>query len=243
MFITFTEYLGSFLFVDLLVGNNMLDKKENLKLLNKKISELNLKGTIIIAFDFDELVVPIHLTREVTQKVSKFLNIKNLEKLGSCSFEGIRYLNSLIYGYDFKEYQKIRDDIAKKTKWSKGFDTLLKTLMKKYTVIFISSGLKDICEVKLKEINFDSNNIIGCEFEIKNNKIIGSRLIISDKLKGYIIKKLKKNYKVIGVGHSLGDKTLLNSSNLSISVNSEVPNLAQFNVKSADEIFEIINKF
>ena len=49
----------------------MLSKEDNLKLLDKRISELNLTSKIVLAFDFDELVVPIHLTREVTSKIAK----------------------------------------------------------------------------------------------------------------------------------------------------------------------------
>jgi phosphoserine phosphatase len=220
----------------------MLSEADNLKLLDKRISELNLKGKIILSFDFDELVVPIHLTRVVTQKVSKSIDKKLLEELGSCSFEGIRYLNSLVYGYDLERYRQIRNDVAEETTWTKGFDNLLIKLSKKYSVIFVSSGLKDICEAKLREINFDPRNILADEFKIENNKIAGSNLVISDELKGYIIKELKKNYRVIAIGHSLGDKTMLDNSDVSISVNSEVPNLAKYNVRSADELLKVIER-
>jgi len=219
----------------------MINKTQNLKLLNKRISELKLKGKVIIAFDFDELVIPIHLTREITKKYPKPINKIKLEKLGSCSFRGIEYLNSLAVGYNFKEYEKIRNKISKKTKWSKGFKELLRKLAKKYSLIFITSGMKDICESKLKEIRFNSKNIIGGEFAIKNNKILGSKLIISDKDKGVIIQKLKKRgYFVVSVGHSLGDKFMLEKSDLSISFNSKMQNLAQFNTKSPEEIYNII---
>lgn len=218
----------------------MLTKQENLKLLNKRIFELNLKGNIVLAFDFDELVIQIHLTRVITQKVSKPINKELLDKLGSCSFEGIKYLNSLVYGFNFEKYKEIRDNITKETPWTKGFDNLLSRLSKKYSLIFVSSGLKDVCEAKLKEIGFDSKNILADEFKIENNMIVDSNLVISDELKGYIIKELKKNYRVIAIGHSLGDKTMLENSDISISVNSEIPNLAKFNVKSAEELLKAI---
>jgi len=220
----------------------MLSKTDNLKLLNKRIIELNLKGDTIISFDFDELVVPIHLTKKVTQKVSKPIDKKLLNELGSCSFKGIRYLNSLIYGYNFEDYKKIRDKIAKETKWSKGFDKLLKKLQEDYSVVFVSSGMKDICEAKLKEIGFDSRNILADEFRIEKNQITGSNLVISDELKGFIIKALKRDHKVIAIGHGLGDKTMLDNADVSISVNSEIPNLAEYNVDSAEELLEVIEK-
>jgi len=220
----------------------MLDKKENLRLLNKRISDLKLKGNLVISFDFDELVVPIHLTRAITQKISKPIDKKIFDNIKPCSFEEISYLNNLIFGYDFKKYKQIRDKIAKETKWTKGFDVLLKKLIKKYSVIFISSGMKDICEAKLKEIGFNSNNIIADEFKIENNKITGINLIISDELKSYVIRKLKKDYKVVGIGHGLGDKTMLENSDLSISFNSKISNLAKFNIKFPEEILEFAKR-
>lgn len=219
----------------------MINKTQNLKQLNKSISELELKGKVIVAFDFDELVISIHLTREITKKIPKPIDKIKLEKLGSCSFKGIEYLNSLAVGYNFKEYEKIRDRMAKKTKWSKGFKKLLRKLAKKYSLIFITSGMKNICESKLKEIKFNPKNIIGGEFETENNLIKGSKLIVSDKDKGLIIQKLKKRgYFVISVGHSLGDKHMLEKSDLSISYNSRIQNLARFNAKSPEEIYRVI---
>jgi len=221
----------------------MLSETDNLRLLNKRISELKLKGNVVLAFDFDELVIPIHLTREVTQKVSRPIDKNLLDKLGSCSFNGILYLNSLIYEYDFKAYKKIRDKIAKETNWTEGFDKLLIDLTKKYSVIFISSGIKDICEAKLKEIKFDSRNILADEFDTWGNKIVSSNLIVSDGLKGYIVKKLRGvNYKVIAVGHSSGDKTMLENADISISVNSKIPDLAQYDVKSVKELSDVIER-
>ena len=218
----------------------MLTKEENITLLNKRISELSLKKNIVLSFDFDELVVPIHLTKVVTQRVSKPIDKKVLDKLGSCSFEGIKYLNSLVYGFNFEKYKQIRDSIAKETNWTTGFDKLLSKLSKEYSVIFVSSGLKDICEAKLKEIGFDSNNIIADEFEVKNNEIVDSNLIISDELKGHIIRELKKNHRVIAIGHSQGDKTMLENADISISVNSKILSLAKFNVKSVEELLQVI---
>jgi hypothetical protein len=45
--------------------NIMITKEENQSLLERKIGELHLKGDTVVAFDFDELVVPTHLTKAV----------------------------------------------------------------------------------------------------------------------------------------------------------------------------------
>lgn len=218
----------------------MLTKSENLQFLDTRISELNLRRYVLLAFDFDELVIPVHLTRIIAQKVSKPADKKVLEKAGHCSFEGIQYLNSLMYGLDLERYKQVRDNTIKEINWTIGFDTLLQKLSTKYSIIFISSGMKDICEAKLKEIDFDTHNILGSEFKIKMNKIADSKLIISDYLKGYIIQRLKRKYKVIAIGHSQGDKFMLDNSDTSISVNTKIPNLAKFNVNSAEELLKLI---
>lgn len=220
----------------------MVNEKENLRKLNKRIKDIKIKGKPIIIFDFDELVVPTHLTRTITQKISKPIDKIKLKRLNSCSFEGIKYLNNLMAGYDFKAYEKIRNKIAKGTNWREGSEKLIKQLMRKFTVIFVSSGMKDICKVKLNEIKFKKTNIIGGEFKIKNGKIKGANLIISDKLKGYVIDMLDKKGKTIAIGHSLGDKPMLDHADISISFNSNISKLAQFNVKSPKEILKIINK-
>lgn len=220
----------------------MLNEAENEKLLKKRISELDLRGKVVLSFDFDELVVPVHLTREVAQKVSRPIEKKVLDELGHCSFKGIRYLQSLIYGYDFNKYKKIRDKIVRETNWTEGFDKLIMNLQDRYSVIFVSSGIKDICEAKLKEIGFNPRNILADEFRIENDQIVDSNLIISDELKGFIIKKLKENYKVVAVGHSLGDKTMLDNADVSISVNSEISGLAKYNVRSSHDVLKIIKE-
>jgi phosphoserine phosphatase len=218
----------------------MLTEKENLKRLNERISNLDLKGNLVVAFDFDELVVPIHLTKVITRKIAKPVDLEILKKKSPVSFDGLIYLNDLLVGCDYKEYRKIRSQVSKETKWAEGFESLIKDLAAKYTVIFISSGLKDICETKLNEIGFNSHNILASELKIENNQITGSDLVISDNLKGFIITELRKNNKVISVGHSLGDRIMLDKSDIGIAFKSDIPSLGDYHVNSTKEISDII---
>lgn len=222
----------------------MLNTQTNLKTLDKRISELELDGDIVISFDFDELLVPIHLTREVSKKASlKPRYNAVLKKLGASSFEGIKYLNGLMQGFDFNKYKEICDNMARETPWTAGFDDTLKYLMKKYSVNVISSGLKDVCESKLREIDFNPRNIIAGELLTKKNKILESSLIVSDVLKGYVVKELRLDgHKVIAVGHDTGDRYMLDRANLSISFNSGILNLAHYDVKTPEKILEIVDK-
>ena len=220
----------------------MISKRDNLKLLDKRISQLKLKGKTVIAFDFDELIIPDHLTRIIAQRVSKPVDQKKLNKLGSCSFEGLKYLHSLIVGYDLEKYRRWRDRKVSRTKWGKGFRKLFEKIMPEYSIIIISSGLKDVCKSKLKKINFYVENLLGNEFKRVEGKITGTDLIISDELKGYIVRKLRRKYKIISVGHSLGDKYMLSESDVSIAYKPDIPDLAMYNVDSAEEIYKIIKK-
>jgi len=220
-----------------------LDNRKNTDYLDKKIDQIKLNGNKIVVFDFDELLVPIHLTRKVTKKISKPVDKSKMKGLNLCSFEGIVYLNGLMKGQNKEEYERLRDDISKKVKWSKGFDRLIKRLCKEFTVIIISAGLKDICFSKLKDIGFDERNIFGGKLLIPDNKIEGSELVISYIDKGYIVKKLKANGNfVISVGHGLGDKEMLINSDVSIAYKSDVPNMADYYLDNISDLESLLTR-
>ena len=220
----------------------MLKKKEKLKRIEKRIREINLNGEVVLAFDFDELVVLVHLTREVTQKLFPFPDPEKLAQLGSNSFEGIQYLGSLAQGYGFNQYERIRDKIAKETPWVPGFQDTLTELIAKYSLIFLSSGIRDVCQAKTKELELDPKNVLGDEYVVKDGQIQGFGLIVSDMLKGYVVRKLQERYQVVGIGHSQGDRLMLEQSDVSIAVNPDSPDLAQYEVDSPKRIIEIVDR-
>ena len=221
----------------------MLTREENINLVKERISELELNGKIVIAFDFDELVVPSHLTRDLMKLVAKPIEKDKLEMLGSCSFDGLNYLQSLLIGVEWETYKSSRNNLLDSTPWREGFKELIEYFGKEFSMIFISSGIRDVCVKKLAEIGIKKSNIFGSEFDVENGRIVDSRLVISAKLKGLIVDNLRKNYKVISVGHSLGDRYMLGNSDLSISFNSNDLSLAQKNVKTPEEILEIVKTF
>ena len=221
----------------------MLTEEENLQILDNRISKLKLKHKIVIAFDFDELVIERHLAREVGAKVSYEPDPKLIKELGGYdSLRGIEYMVNLRKGIQYKDYCRIRDEILAKTPWREGFKELLLDLMPIYSIIFVSSGIKDVVYEKVKEINFNEDNIIAGENKISGDVLDGPALIIPDRLKGYIISKLREKYKVIAIGHSRGDKPMLDEADVSISFRSDIPNLAQHNVNSVDEIRKIMEE-
>ena len=218
----------------------MLNKQENRKRIDQRIAGLDLEGKTVVAFDFDELVVPVHVSREVTDRLAKLINKEKLEALGENSFEGIEYLQSLAVGYEWSRYESLRDGLVRYTPWRKGFDELIQEVRKRFSMVFISSGMKDVCASKLSEIDFEKSNILGSEFQVEEGRIAGSGLIVTDRMKGYIVNRLRQNYAVVSVGHSLGDKYMLDNSDVSISFNPDVPGLTQYNAQTPEEILEII---
>lgn len=216
-------------------------RTENKRRLNERIRNIKISGAVVLVFDFDELVVPIHLTRTITRQLSKLVDEALLKSTGHCSFEGIRYLNHLLEGVKFDEYSKLRDKIAAQTPWRDGFKELIQTLSRKYTLIFLSSGMKDIAYAKLKEISFPTENIIGDEFEIEGNIILGSYLVVSDELKGYVVKKFRQKHNVIAIGHSEGDRLMLRNATVSIGYNSP-RDLATYTTATVENILKIIEE-
>jgi len=216
----------------------VLTEEENLRKLDERISKFKLKD-IVVCFDFDECVVPVHLTQVVTTKVSRPIDKDLMDKIGWVSFEGIKHLMELQIGTDYASYCIMRDKIAKETPWREGFEELLKRLAKEYSVVFISCGIKDVCYAKLKEIGFDSDNILADEFLIVDGKISEVEFLVTDELKGYTVRELKKSHKVFAVGHGFGDKVMLDNADVSISIDEEI---AQHNVKTAKEVYSIISQ-
>jgi phosphoserine phosphatase len=210
-----------------------------LEVLKEDIKRIKIQSSTVIAFDFDELIVPIHLARTITDKISKPLDLEKLNKLGHSSIEGIEYIHEQVKGYNYEKYKDLRNKVAKETPFREGFKELLIELMKTYTVVTISAGLKDVCYAKLKEINFPKENCLGGEYEVENNIISGSKIILTDEMKGLAIKEL--NTKTIAIGHSEGDRIMLDAADISIALNN--PDLAQYNVQTAEEIKKIIEEY
>lgn len=52
----------------------------------------------------------------------------------------------------------------------------------------------------------------------------------------------EETIKTIAIGHSEGDRCMLEEADISIGFNSEVLDLGQYDVKSVDEILDIIEK-
>lgn len=130
----------------------ILTNEKNRIYLDEKINQIQLNGKTAIVFDFDELLVPTHLTKTITRKLSKPIDESKTKNMNLCSFEGILYLNNLMGDKSKMEYENTRDSMSKTIKWRDEFDELIKELVEEFTVIVISSGLKDICYSKLKEI-------------------------------------------------------------------------------------------
>src|SRR3989338_4889933 len=145
----------------------MLTAQENQERLEQKIAQLRLSGKWVLCFDFDELIVPVHLCHLVTDQISKPIDEKRFAMLGKSSFVGISYLRSLFYGCDFATYEQIRNKECDKTPFREGFLEMLCELRRKYAILFITSGLADVCAQKVFEAGFLPKDVIGGELVVK----------------------------------------------------------------------------
>lgn len=231
----------------------MLDKNENQRNLEGDLNGLYLPHNNVVALDFDEMVVGssdgrgVHLTARVMDAVSEALTEEDqarLNELGHCSFEGIQLLQSMAYGLNYEQFLFVCDAYAKNTPWRGGFDEFIKKISSLYSIIFISSGVRDICYAKLKEIGFPRSNILSADFKVDNGVISENRLIVSDVSKGEIITSLRqKGKKVVAVGHSKGDLHMLESADLSVSYREDYEGLSEIKVQTVDELERVIADF
>jgi soluble P-type ATPase len=221
----------------------MITKEENQSLLERKIGELHLKGDTVVAFDFDELVVPTHLTKAVLKDVSYPVDNEVMEIFEPYSFERVQYLMSCMIGVSMEEYVAARDRLVAETPWRPGFDTLIETLMADYNVIFLSAGLKDIIVKKTEGIGFDQNNILADEFFDKAGKIAEPTFVVHAEAKAFVIEKLKEYYSVVAIGHGMGDAPMLKAENLGITLNATLPGIETKVAESADDILKIVQTF
>ncbi|MFA7707837.1 MAG: hypothetical protein WCX73_02720 [Candidatus Pacearchaeota archaeon] len=78
---------------------------------------------------------------------------------------------------------------------------------------------------------------------ILNNKIVSPSLIISNKDKGEIIKKLKRNgFYLISIGHGLGDKEMIERSNFGILFNKKINSFGDYKTENVKDIEKKIDE-
>lgn len=199
----------------------------NLHNLEEAVHGLELKDRVF-AFDFDELLVEDHLAKRVTERIGQ-VDQEKLQELGPNSYDGIAYLNSLFFGLSEMDYHHILT--SEITPLRAGFKDTLKELDKDNSVLMISSGLADICRRTAP-----GYQVIGGEFD-KNGHIRGSRLILSDILKGYVTRWLSRDRDVIAIGHSSGDIPMLKNADLGIAFGYDID--AEYHIEDPEELLLI----
>ncbi len=189
----------------------------NRKLLLERVNTLNKKNCVIIAFDFDELIVTSNLTATLS---SILLPDRDAPK-NSISYQKLLDMDSQYKDVILEDYYSALEKVAESSFFNHGFESLIKSLNDNYNLIIITSGFRDACYQKLGPLGLSRNQIIGSELEIFWDEIIGSKLVVSKEAKGFVISLLKNQENIlISVGHSDGDQDMLTESNFSISYNS-----------------------
>lgn len=220
-------------------SEHCLTLQRNADLIENDLKHLKLDNSMtVVAFDFDQLIVQAHLTLDITSQLSA----PKKKSINPHDFNGLYYLDGLMSGVQYDAYAKIRDEIAANTSFRFGFDDLIKDLLGKVNVVVISSGLKDICYSKLKEVDLEETQIIAGELLAQNGVLLGSKKVISSEDKGDVINHLKKRgYKTIAVGHSRGDEYMVSNSDVGIVFSSKEIR-SSHHATNVEELKEIIEK-
>lgn len=219
--------------------NNVADELKHPAVeLKDKVDKIQITSTGIIAFDFDELLVPIHLSRTITDNIAA-PDEEKLNLLGNSTRQGIEYIRSLFTGYDYLLYEELRNDIVSKTPLRSGVKELIEYLSANYTIIVITSGLKDIAQCALGKL-VPEENIIGGELDVVDNKITGPGFVITEGDKAEVINILSRHCNIAAVGHSASDQMMLDASNISISFGPDCK--AKYQIDDLIQIKDIIFK-
>lgn len=222
-----------------------LTPEKNLELLEERVKAIKIiPEKKILICDWDECVVKEHEARKTTKSAFLF-NEKELPTNPQDTFEGIEELNSGYYGLLMAQYNQLLS-FTWQMSWREGFDTAIKSIInkKKLTLVFITSGLKDIPIQKLRKFDFPPVNVIGNELEIQIVKqistIVASSFIMFGELKATAVKMIKEKSQneIIGFGHSAGDLLMLGNCDKTIALGHEIE--ADFHVETAKQFLSAV---
>src|SRR3989338_7074971 len=171
----------------------MFDESINRITLDRRIELLSLKNGPVIVMPFNGLAVNGNPTKDFSG-FGRAPDGKKLEECAGKQFEKIRYLHSLVAGV---EYQRLVDSdslLAERIVLNQGFAEGLEALNARFNVVFVTSGLRDVCFARMG-LDVKPDNIIGAEYEVDSDGLVaGSKLIITDELKGYVVDRLKESH-------------------------------------------------
>jgi phosphoserine phosphatase len=193
--------------------------KKNRARISKNIQEIikdSYSGQkILLAMDFDECAPYQHFSEMI---IRHYWNrgVIDQDCLGDNSVIGIARLFNCYVGLSKEEFEHTLKRLSKQLEWKEGFTEIFKKILQKKSIfpIFVSSGITEAVRYALRTIGFESVNVLADDLGYREGVIYGPYTIVSDVLKGEIVKEivqLKKFDRVVTLGHSGGDVELIKS--------------------------------
>ena len=211
------------------------------------IQESTREKKVLLAMDFDECVIKQHFSAMVTKHLWNRGIIEEIAEKNS-----VRKLTSLFHcyvGISRDEFDDLLEELFKKVEWKKDFiEAFTKTKGYEFILpVFISSGVTEIAKHALDSIGFGDTFVIADDLGYRDNKIYGPETIVSDQLKGDIVREFseKKDFdKIVTVGHSRGDVELIKNGTegyrVSFRDQKEAMEAADVVIDSWSELLELL---
>lgn len=203
-------------------------------------------GGVLVVFDFDELLVEGHLSRTVSEAFGKTEErLRIIKEHGDNTFEGMKELNLILKGYGYGALEIKKRPIVNGMAWREGAEDLLRKLDDSpgYEVLVLSCGRYMPQYMKLAGLGL-SDVLVACEMEFVDGKAEKNKHIVSDDMKGYIVRRLRNSkvfQEVYVVGHGDGDVDMLKEGvGIALNPSEKAREAAKHEIKKLDEIYSII---
>ncbi|MCK4589460.1 MAG: haloacid dehalogenase-like hydrolase [Nanoarchaeota archaeon] len=227
---------------------NAVENKRRIDVIIKKLIskyKRNYAGVLVI-FDFDELLVEGHLSSTITELFGKTEERNRIiSQHGDSTFDGMKEMNLILKGYSYGELIEKKREIVRKMPWREGAEDLLKKLYEApgYELLILSCGRYIPQHLKLMDLGL-SDVLVAGEMEFVDGKAEQNKHIVTDEMKGYIVRRLKNSRifrEIYVAAHGDGDVPMLKGAfGVVLNPSENAKEAAQREIKHLDEMYEII---
>lgn len=230
---------------DLLTNNETRITKN----IEEVVSNAQPEQTILLAMDFDECATKQHFSRMVTKYYWE-RGFSDENALNDLSVKGIASLFNCYVGLTKDEFSHQVKTLARDLTWKEDFKEAFAKIVSNPHIlpVFISSGVTEVAKEALQTLGFNNVAIIADDLGFRDNVIYGPATIVSDSLKGDIVRQianLKQFNRVVTLGHSKGDVELIKAgsmgSKISFKDKDEAMQVADIVIESWTEVVTILS--
>ena len=195
--------------------NVLIDRYTNKRVVHERIKDFlgsNEAGVCVVS-DFDECLVEEFLSRALSETYHDRFSLSPTSF--NNNYDGLSRLLEVYTGLTRRELILKCRRLAGRTSWRPNAKELLQSIIRapNYCGVILSSGLNLLITEMLLCSGLNSFPVIACDLEFDSEGIcVGPSLIIDARMKGSVVKQLVqsgKYEKVYAIGHSIGDRFML----------------------------------